>query len=233
MQSLMPEFFMLLGIDLFLALSLLTAVFDKHFPDKLAYLYQLVALAGFGQLLVTKEFMATFADYMRFWYSALYLAIALTNILGLNAYLYFHRKAITLSKLFALGATTPTLIIATLFLYNYTLDAATPILALPLIPLETMFLSLFAFDLLVVGTSIYVLVKPKWWHITAPAAALLTAAIIFASQKPALGDAAFITSAIYVYVILGIACVGVLGAGLYVLVRFWLDKNRKGGETIK
>ncbi|MCK5631491.1 hypothetical protein KAH85_02935, partial [Candidatus Bathyarchaeota archaeon] len=64
---------MLLGIDFFLATSLLTAVFDKYFPEKLAYLYQLVALAGFGQLLVTREFMASFADYMRFWYSFIYL----------------------------------------------------------------------------------------------------------------------------------------------------------------
>jgi hypothetical protein len=83
----MPEFFMLLGIDLFLATSLLTCVLDNYFPDKLAYLYQLIALAGFGQLLVTREFLTTFADYMRFWYSIIYLTVAVANIAALNAYL--------------------------------------------------------------------------------------------------------------------------------------------------
>ncbi len=234
MQSLMPEFFMLLGIDLFLATSLLTAVFDKHFPDKLSYLYQLIALAGFGQLLVTKEFMTLFADYMRFWYSFIYLAIATSNITALNVYLYFYKKARTLGKLFSLFATAPTLIISAMFLYNYALEAPNPIVILPTIPLETMFLSIFAFDTLVVSISIYALVKPKWWHITIPSATLLAAAAAFVSVKPTLGEAAFMAGAIYVYIILGIACVGVLGAGLYVLLRFWLEKQKpKGGETIK
>ena len=232
MQSIAPEFFMLLGIDLFLATSLLTAIFDKHFPDKLSYLYQLIALAGFGQLLVTKEFMASFADYMRFWYSFIYLAIAASNIMALNAYLYFHKKAATLGKLFSLFATAPTLVISAMFLYNYTLEASSSILVLPLIPLEVMFISIFAFDTIVVGVSVYVLVKPKWWHITLPSVALNGAAAAFVLVKPALGEAAFMAGAIYVYIILGIACVGVLGAGLYVLLRFWLEKQ-KGGETTK
>ena len=234
MQSLMPEFFMLLGIDLFLATSLLTAVLDKHFPDKLSYLYQLIALAGFGQLLVTKEFMASFADYMRFWYSFIYLAIAASNITALNAYLYFHKKARTLGKLYSLFATAPTLIISAMFIYNYAIEASHPIVTLPLIPLEVMFISIFAFDILVVSVSIYALVKPKWWHITLPSATLITCAAAFVSIKPMLGEAAFMAGAIYVYIILGIACVGVLGAGLYVLLRFWLEKQKlKGGEVIK
>ena len=234
MQSLMPEFFMLLGIDLFLATSLITAVFDKHFPDKLSYLYQLIALAGFGQLLVTKEFMATFADYMRFWYSFIYLAIAASNITALNIYLYVHKQARTLGKLFAGFATAPTLILSSMFLYNYAVEAPHAIITLPQIPLELMFLSIFAFDTLVVGVSIYALVKPKWWHITLPSATLVACAAVFVSIKPTLGEATFIAGAIYIYIILGIACVGVLGAGLYVLLRFWLEKQKlKGGETLK
>ncbi len=35
------------GIDLFLAMSLLTCLLDKHFPSQLPYIYQLAALAGF------------------------------------------------------------------------------------------------------------------------------------------------------------------------------------------
>lgn len=234
MQSLMPEFFMLLGIDFFLATSLLTCIFDKHFPDKLAYLYQLVALAGFGQLLVTREFMASFADYMRFWYSFIYLMIAVANIAALNAYLLFYKKTKTIAKLFSVIATAPTFIISTMFLYNYATETTHPIIPLPQLSLDLMFISVFAFDTLVVSISIYALIKPKWWQITIPTTALLIGAITFVSVKPTLGEATFIAGAIYIYILLGIACVGVLGAGLYVLLRFWRDiQKRKGGEIIK
>jgi hypothetical protein len=234
MQSLMPEFFMLLGIDFFLATSLLTCIFDRHFPDKLAYLYQLVALAGFGQLLVTRDFMMSFADYMRFWYSLIYLLIAVANIACLNAYLHFYKKKRTIARLFSVIATAPSLIISAMFLNNYAIEASHPIVAFPQVPLDLMFISVFAFDTLVVSISVYALIKPKWWQITAPTIALLIGAIAYVSVKPSLGEAAFIAGAIYVYIILGIACVGVLGAGLYVLLRFWLEKQKqKGGEIAK
>ena len=234
MQSLMPEFFLLLGIDFFLATSLLTCIFDKHFSDRLSYLYQLAALGGFGQLLVSREFMAFFPDYMRFWFSLMYLTVAVANIAALNAYLYFYKKTKTIAKLFSIIATAPTLAITAMFLYNYAAEATHPIILLPQLPLDLMFLSVFAFDTLVVSVSTYVLIKPKWWQIATPAAALLIGATAFVSLKPALGEAAFIAGAIYVYIILGIACVGVLGAGLYVLLRFWLEKQKtKGGEMTK
>jgi hypothetical protein len=45
-------------------------------------------------------------------------------------------------------------------------------------------------------------------------------------MKPILGETAFIASAIYIYIILGIACIGVLGASLYVLLRFWRETQK-------
>ncbi len=234
MQSLMPEFFMLLGIDFFLATSLLTCIFDKHFPDKLAYLYQLIGLAGFGQLLVTREFMTSFADYMRFWYSLIYLLIAVSNIAALNAYLYLYKRKKTTAKLFSVIATAPSLIISTMFLNNYAIEASHPIIAFPLIPLEIMFVSVFLFDTIVVSVSVYALIKPKWWQITIPAIALIVGATAFVSVKPMLGEPAFIAGAIYISIILGIACAGVLGAGFYILLRFLREKQRlKGGEMKK
>ncbi len=225
---------MLLGIDFFLATSLLTCIFDKHLPDKLAYLYQLVALAGFGQLLVTREFIVSFDDYMRFWYSMIYLVIAVGNIAALNAYLFFYKKAKTIGKLYSIIATAPALVITTMFLCNYAAEAAHPIIPIPQMPLDTMFLSVFIFDTIVISGSIYALIKPKWWQIAAPISALLIGATVFVYMKPVLGESAFIAGAVYVYIILGIACVGVLGAGLYVLLRFYREnKKMEGGEILK
>lgn len=217
---------MLLGIDFFLATSLLTAVFDKYFPEKLAYLYQLVALAGFGQLLVTREFMASFADYMRFWYSFIYLLIAVASIAGLNAYLYF-RKSKDFARLFAGIATTPTLIISTMFFYNYAAVAAHPIVTLPQLPLSIIFINVFAFDVLVVSLSIYALIKPKWWQVAIPATVFMAAAAAFVLAKPMFSEALFVAGAIYIYVILGIACIGVLGACTFVLLRLWREARSK------
>jgi hypothetical protein len=84
---LMPEFFLLLAIDIFLAVSLLTCLLDKHFPTALSYIYQLAALIGFGNLLVSREFLQIFDEYMRFWYSIIYLAIGLPNVAAVNLYL--------------------------------------------------------------------------------------------------------------------------------------------------
>ena len=81
-----PEFFLLLGIDLFLATSLLSCLLDKHFPWQLPYLCQVASLAGFGQLLVAKEFMTMFGDYGRFWFSLLYLIVALATLVAINVY---------------------------------------------------------------------------------------------------------------------------------------------------
>jgi hypothetical protein len=97
---LQPEFFALIGIDLFLAMSLLTCPLDKHFPWQLPYLYQLAALAGFGHLLVSREFMLSFGEYMRFWYSLLYLVVALANIVAVNFYLRMVKKLLNYAKIF-------------------------------------------------------------------------------------------------------------------------------------
>jgi uncharacterized protein (DUF2062 family) len=62
----------------------------------------------------------------------------------------------------------------------------------------------------IIGSSIYVLVKPSW------------------------GAAAFVISAIA----LALACILVLGVSIYVLARIWIEtlkerKRRKGGENTK
>jgi hypothetical protein len=89
---LQPEFFLLLGIDLFLAISLLACLLDKHLPWQLPYLYQIASLASFGQLIVAKEFMAMFGDYTRFWFSVIYMAVALVNIAAVNVYIRVIKK---------------------------------------------------------------------------------------------------------------------------------------------
>ena len=230
-SPLQPEFFALLGIDLFLAVSLLTCLLDRHFPWHLPYLYQLAALAGFGQLLVSKEFMASFDVYMRFWYSLLYLIVALANIVAVNAYLGVIKKLVNYAKVFMFTVTFPALTLAALFLSSYADIAMHPLILVPQPSWEATFIGIVAFDTLVVGTGIYVFFKPKWWYIALGAGTAVTGASVYAFFRPSWGTAAFVVSAIA----LAIACVLILVVSAYVLVRIWIEtlKERKKRKEVK
>jgi len=228
---LQPEFFALLGVNLFLAMSLLTCLLDRHFPWHLPYLYQLAALAGFGQLLVSREFMEFFGDYTRFWYSLLYLIVALANIIAVNAYLGVIKKLLKYARVFAITVTLPALTIAVFFLSNYAEVATHPLVMVPQMSWEATFMGIVTFDSVVVGLGTYVFFKPKWWYIVLGAGTAIAGAGIYALYKPSWGTAAFLISA----VALAVACILVLSVSIYVLARIWMDtlKERKRKREVK
>lgn len=118
-SELLPEFFALLGIDLFLMLSLLTCLLDDRLPKALPYIYQFAALAGFGHLLISKNFFAVFGDYMRFWYCFIYLLVSLANIVAVNIYFAAVKKQWTLAKVWSGAVSFPTILISIFFVSNY------------------------------------------------------------------------------------------------------------------
>ena len=230
-SPLQPEFFALLGIDLFLAISLLTCLLDRHFPWQLPYVYQLAALAGFGQLLVSREFLPFFGEYMRFWYSLLYLVVALGNIVAVNVYLGIMKKLLNYAKVFVFTVTFPAISLTAFFLSNYAEIAVHPLVMFPQMSWEVTFIAIVAFDSFVVGLGTYVFFKPKWWYIAAGAGTAITGASTYALFRPSWGEAAFVVSAIA----LAIACVLILGVSVYVLARIWIDtlKERKRRKEVK
>jgi len=132
-EAILPELFALLSIDLFLLLSLLTCILEERFPRAIPYIYQIAALIGFGHLLVSKEFLATFSEYMRFWYNFFYLIIALANIVALNIYLAVLKKLWTLAKAWSGAVSFPTIAISVFLATNYGYAKGTqlPFLLLP------------------------------------------------------------------------------------------------------
>jgi len=48
-MGLVPEFFVFLGIVIFLAMSLLSALLDRDLPSLLQYFFQIAAIVGFGE----------------------------------------------------------------------------------------------------------------------------------------------------------------------------------------
>jgi hypothetical protein len=219
----MPEFFALLGIDIFLAISLLTCLFDKHFPRMLPYLYQLAALVGFGHLLVSRGFLPIFEEYTRFWYSVIYLSIALTNIVAVNVYLAFSRKQYTLAKVFLSAVTIPVYLVSILFISSYTQLATYPVMAFPVLGMDTIFVAVVSLDTAVVSVGVYLFLRPKWWQITATATAIIASASLYAVFKPAWQSVTFLGFAMF----LGVACIIVLGASIYILLRLWRETKNK------
>jgi hypothetical protein len=145
--ELLPEFFLLLGVDFFVALALLTCILN-YFRRTVSYLYEAAAVFGYVNLLVSREFLFYFGEYMRFAYSFLYLALALANIVGVNVYLIVSRKSWSSAKIFAGVVTFPTVLISTFFFSLYGKDASYTLTAIVLS------------SALVLGTAVAFLVNP-------------------------------------------------------------------------
>ncbi len=156
--SLLPEFFAFLGVDVFVAMSLLTCLLDDHFPKTLPYVFQAAAIGGYVHILISRDFLTLFGDYMRFWYCFLYLAVALANVIALNVYLAVIKKQWTLAKVFSGTVVFPALLISFFFVSNY----ASEIAEFYLIQMAMLF------SALVLGVSVSVLLSPrfvkKYWN---------------------------------------------------------------------
>jgi hypothetical protein len=198
-----PEIFLLLGIDLFLAISLLLTLIDKHFPWQLPYLNQAAALAGFGQLIVSKEFTSFFDDYMRFWFSFLYIMVALGNIVAINIYLGYVRKIINHAKAFMLTVSFPSFAVVSFFMIT--------------------FIGLIALDIFVLGLSIYLFFQPEMWRIITGGVTAITVVIMYTLWNPAPYSAVSVVTSI----VLALACIFVIILSCYILVRSIKAKMKK------
>jgi hypothetical protein len=116
--ELLPEFFLFLGIDFFVALSLLTCLLN-YFRRTVAYLYEAAAIFGYVNMLMSREFLYTFGEYMRFSYCFLYLSLALANIVGINIYMLISKKMWSSAKIFASAITFPTVLVSAFFFSIY------------------------------------------------------------------------------------------------------------------
>ena len=124
-MGLLPEFFVVLGISIFLAMSLLTALLDDELPSKVQYLFQGAALAGLGQLFISRGYVDSGvftkdpADPTRFWISVVYLSSAIFTVLGLNAYLGIVRRKMALATTFAGTVTVPIMMVSAFFINSF------------------------------------------------------------------------------------------------------------------
>jgi len=130
-----PELLLLIAIDIFLILSLVTCLFEREFPTPICYLLQLSALAGFGQIYVSKDFLNVFDQGIRFWYSLSYLMVAVASVFASNLYLMVSRRDVPKGIIFFGSLTAPAIISAMFFISVYIHDIDVPLSFFPSIPL--------------------------------------------------------------------------------------------------
>src|SRR2546426_6807979 len=114
-MGLVPEFFVFLGIVIFLAMSLLSALLDRDLPSRLQYFFQIAAMVGLGELLMSQGFV----NLTRFWVGVVYLASALSSVVGLNVYLWAPRRRMDMASTFSETVTVPILMISAVFIYTF------------------------------------------------------------------------------------------------------------------
>src|SRR5436189_5972405 len=114
-MGLVPEFFVLLGIVIFISMSLLSAFLEDDLPSGFQYWFRVAAIVGLGELLIGQGFV----ELMRFWLSFVYLALALSSVVGLNAYLAVVRRRMDIASTFSGTITVPTLMISAVFISSF------------------------------------------------------------------------------------------------------------------
>lgn len=114
----MPEFFTLLGIEIFVAIGMISALLDRQLPLRFPYVFQMSAALGLGELLLSLGLVngqgTTYQT--RFWVSIVYLGFALSSVVGTNVYLIVVRRGTTLAPIFSSTLTVPFLMVSALFI---------------------------------------------------------------------------------------------------------------------
>ncbi len=126
-----PELLLLISIDVFLVLSLVTCLFDEYFPTSLPYLTQLIALAGFGQLYLSKSFMPIFIGDGRFWSSLFFLMTSMACILATNIYLFLVQKRLDGGIVYMGAVTLPVSYFALFIVSVYLNETPLPMFLFP------------------------------------------------------------------------------------------------------
>ena len=211
-----PEFFALLGIDLFILLSLLTCLLDDRFPKAIPYVYQIAALVGFGQFMFSKDFLIPFGENMRFWCCFFFLVVALANTVAVNVYLGIVKKLLNYARVFMMAVTFPALSLAVLFLFNYVETAVNPPMIVPQLLGQEILIVIVGLGTFMGGLGASVFFKSKSWYTALGVGTIVTSTCLYTLFKPMWGAAAFMMLAIS----LPPACV-ITGIGLVHFERKW------------
>ena len=150
------QFFILLGIDIFLGEGILTVLLDEHFPTGLPYVLEASALFGFVQLVLSSNYLSGYPAELQYYYCMAYAIIAAASVLATNAYLAFVRDEHILGGWFAIAGSAPAVLSLAFFASAYVNDVVVPLPLLPLMPLSVIYVAFFAATVLIVAAMVII-----------------------------------------------------------------------------
>ncbi|HUI85772.1 MAG TPA: hypothetical protein VLY21_01285 [Nitrososphaerales archaeon] len=125
------QFFLLLGIDIFLGGSIITVIFDEHFPNGLPYIMDFGAVVGFVQLVLGPQYLTGYPTDVQFYYCTAYATIAVLAVVGSNLFVVFVRRRARVGGVFAIAGSLPSALAVLYFASAYVNGVA---VMLPTIP---------------------------------------------------------------------------------------------------
>lgn len=153
-----PELFILVGVNVYVALSLLTSVFDGPFSAAVPFIFQIAALAGFGQIWVNYAFL--FFLEARFWCCMFYLIVALMAVVAINVYIAVVKKLLGATLAFLGILTVPITFLSYFMVSNYVNGLSLSLPWLPVVPVESLY-AVLGLCIVILGLSVIVSFQPK------------------------------------------------------------------------
>lgn len=114
-MALVPEFFILLGVVVFLATSLVSALVGEEVPSILQYLFQAAGAAGLSLLFLGQGAIGIGG----FWTGIIYLSAAASSLVAVNVYLAVVKRNDALSSILTGVLTVPTFAASAVLIASY------------------------------------------------------------------------------------------------------------------
>jgi hypothetical protein len=113
-----PQLFLVVGIYLFLAGSIITVLFSEHYPRLLPHMLALGGIVGFALLWFGRDIWSGTGD-LQFYCCVGFAITAFVSLLLTNVYLLLVKKKRLLSAVFAIVITVPSCLILLFLLFAY------------------------------------------------------------------------------------------------------------------
>jgi hypothetical protein len=156
-----PQFFLLLGIDFFLGASIVTIMFDEHFPDGLPYILNLGAFVGLAELALGHGYFSGLSPDLQFYYSAGFATIAFLSILGANLYFVFKKEKYILSCVFAIATTVPSFLAMLYFEGSYVNGIKVGLPLMPVVSWSEVYAMFFAAVMILAVAMILMILRKR------------------------------------------------------------------------
>jgi hypothetical protein len=144
-----PQFFILLGIDVFLGGSIGTILFDNDFPTGVPYIMEFAALAGFGQLILDPQYLSGYPDDIQFYYSTSFLVVALVSVLAANTYVVLVKGNRLVGGFLAIMVTLPSILSSIYFVSAYINNIVVGLPLFPIVPWIIVWVAFFTASLFI------------------------------------------------------------------------------------